>query len=158
LVDFKEIVIDWFIMAKRKLDDDNTSGGLWVTSQGTQTESDSRPEKKQKTKDMRLPRFVVTMVSMVKGAMNRPKHEFYRQETKTAGKFSILIRGEENALDAAIKWIMEYVPARKLAKLEMPPSGDVSAKTVYLAKLNDAADEHAFNKVDGSVWCYVDRV
>jgi hypothetical protein len=29
---------------------------------------------------------------------------------------------------------------------------------VYLAKLNDAADEHAFNKVDGSVWCYVDRV
>ena len=102
-------MIDWFIMAKRKLDDEGMSGGLWVTSQGTQTESDSRPEKKQKTKDMRLPRFVVTMISYEKDVDAKgPKLEFWKEERKDfPGKFSILIRGEENAYNIAIDWMLD---------------------------------------------------
>jgi hypothetical protein len=121
-------------MSKRKSSEPTST----TTPPKSIDEPDAEPEApvEKKRKITADPRFVITMVTRnTEDPDDQPRLEFYKTKNKK-GKFSILVRGEDNAYKSAIYWLQEYINENDIAvnadSIFMEASkGGIDMKTIF---------------------------
>jgi len=137
-------------MSKRKSSESTSATSLQKLFDEPDAEPEAPVEKKRKiTAD---PRFIILM-TVGKKFPNPPKTEIFRMESKKQpGKFSILVRGEQNAYKLAINQLQEHILNRREADLIFKAAGSDHKDTFN--KLNELVTQ-SWSKIAQLVRCEV---
>jgi hypothetical protein len=121
-----------------------------------ETKANEPVEKKRKvTKE---PRFIITMLTRCISAGEDSKLEFCRTEIQNKpGRFSLLIRGEENAYKRAIYWLQEVLTNEKIEADHLFKQANKEGWTnkKLFAELHELVQHHFVYHLDTTMECRV---